>query len=285
MLSIDLHCHSDRSDGALSPTALIYRAAARGVRVLALTDHDTLAGLDAATDAAKQHGVELIGGVEISVTWHGRTLHVVGLNVDPQAAALSEGLARLCSGRRRRAVEIGDRLDAMGVRGALDAATRLASNPDQVGRTHFARHLVACGAASDVKSAFRRYLAEGRAGYVRHQWASLPDAVAWIRQARGMAVLAHPGRYGLRSPRLRSLFAEFRALGGDAVEVLTASHGPEQVDAVSRVANESGLLASAGSDFHAPDESWLDLGQLPELPASCQPIWRAWTDRRAAFVQ
>jgi len=277
---IDLHSHSDRSDGALPPSALIERAARRGLSAIALTDHDTLDGLPQADAEARRHGLQLIPGVEISVSWSGRTLHVLGLGIDPSHAPLIEGLAQVRGGRMQRARAIGTKLHTLGVPGALDAALALAANPDMVSRTHFARHLVATGVCKDMGSAFRRYLGEGKPAYVRHIWASLPDAIAWIVSAGGMAVLAHPGRYGLRRARMHALFTEFRTLGGVAAEVVSGSHSPDQTQMAAQLSIECGLLASAGSDFHGP-ESWLDLGQLAPLPVGCVPIWR---DERLAVL-
>lgn len=258
------------------------RAAARGVRAMALTDHDTLDGLAEADGEARRHGVMLVPGVEISVTWSGRTLHVVGLGIDPAHRALNDGLAGVRAGRMQRARAISARLQAHGISNAFDAALSLAANPEMVSRTHFARHLVAIGLCKDMSTAFRRHLGEGKSAYVRHAWANLQDAVAWIRMAGGLAVLAHPGRYGLRRARMQALFGEFRKLGGSAVEVISASHSPEQVKLVAQLGAECGLLASVGSDFHSPDESWLDVGRLPSLPAECTPIWR---DARLAMLQ
>jgi predicted metal-dependent phosphoesterase TrpH len=273
-LSIDLHSHSHRSDGALSPTALMQRASLRAVSVIALTDHDTVDGADEASDAAREHGILFVPGVEISVTWSGRTLHVVGLGIDPGNAGLQSGLRTVRAGRLQRARGIASRLQALGIRDTLDGALGLAANPEMVSRTHFARYLVATGHCKDLGSAFRRYLGEGKPAHVRHAWACLPDAIAWINGAGGVAVLAHPGRYGLRRARQRALFEEFRALGGVAVEVVTGSHSEEQMKLAAHLAVECGLLASAGSDFHSPAESWLDLGQLAPLPQECTPLWQ-----------
>jgi predicted metal-dependent phosphoesterase TrpH len=273
---IDLHCHSSWSDGGLTPRELIARAARRGVRVLALTDHDTVEGIAEAQLAARQHGLLLVAGVEISVTWSGRTLHVVGLGVDPDNPELDRGLIEVRAGRGRRAAAIADRLARLGIPGVLAGASALASNQAMLGRTHIARHLVAIGAVKDTKAAFRRYLGEGKPGYVKHRWASLPDAISWIRSAGGVAVLAHPGRYDLSAARLVALLHEFRELGGAGVEVVTASHAPEQVQRIASLAQACSLEASAGSDFHSPEDSWMDLGGLPELPQACRPIWRDW---------
>jgi len=273
LLLIDLHSHSNRSDGALTPSALVERAARRGVRALALTDHDTLEGLSEADNEAQRHGLHLVPGVEISVTWNGRTLHVVGLGIDPSCVRLLGGLAQVRSGRMQRAQAIGGRLASQGLAGAFEAAVSLAANPDMVSRTHFARHMVAVGFVKDMSVAFRRYLGEGKPAYVRHTWASLQEAIDWIRGAGGFPVLAHPGRYGLRRARLHTLFSEFRACGGAAVEVISSSHSAEQVALVAELAVQCGLLASAGSDFHSAEESWLDVGQLAPLPAGCVPVW------------
>lgn len=270
---IDLHSHSDRSDGALSPSALIRRAADRGVRAIALTDHDTVDGMADAETEARLHGLQLVAGVEISVTWSGRTLHVVGLGIDPCHSALIEGLARVRGGRMQRARAMDARLHAAGISGVLNGALALAANPEMVSRTHFARHLVSIGACKDMGAAFRRYLGEGKPAYVRHTWASLPEAIDWIKSAGGVSVLAHPGRYGLRRARMQTLFAEFGRLGGAAVEVVSGSHTREQTRLVADLSIECGLLASAGSDFHGAEESWLDIGQLPSLPEGCMPVW------------
>lgn len=242
--------------------------------VIALTDHDTTDGLGEAVIEARRLGLTLVNGVEISVTWSGRTLHVVGLGIDPSHDRLVAGLSRVREGRLHRAWSIGEKLKGLGVSGAFDAARDLSVNPEMVSRTHFARYLVSLGLCKDHGTAFRRFLGEGKPAYVRHTWASLSDAVAWIVEAGGIPVLAHPGRYGLRRARLHALFSEFRALGGIAVEVVTASHSQEQTRLVASLSIECGLLASAGSDFHGVDESWLDIGQLAPLPSDCDPVWR-----------
>jgi predicted metal-dependent phosphoesterase TrpH len=282
--AIDLHCHSDRSDGALAPAALVERAAARGVRMLALTDHDTLDGLDDAYRAARAHDVALVPGVEVSTTWSGRTLHVVGLNVDPADAQLRAGLATIRTGRLQRAEAIAQRLAKVGIGSALDGAMALASSPDAIGRGHFARYLVAAGVTADVKTAFRRLLGEGKPGYVRHCWSALPDVIRWIREAGGSAVLAHPVRYGLRAERLQALLAHFRELGGSAVEVLTAGQDEAAARRLGELAQATGLAASQGSDFHDPQHSWLDLGELADVPAGCVPLWRHWGESAPAAL-
>ncbi len=260
----------------LAPSALLQRAAERGVRTLALTDHDTLAGLEDAHRAAKAHGVTLVTGVEISASWRAQTVHVVGLGIDPCNAALRDGLRAIRAGRLQRAEAIGRRLAAIGIGSALDGAMALAASPETIGRTHFARYLVAAGFAVDVKAAFRRLLGEGEPGYVRHSWSALADAVEWIRRSGGTAVLAHPARYRLPPAGLRALFEEFRALGSAAVEVVTAGQDEQTANRIARLACATGLAASAGSDFHGPERSRPDLGQVADLPAICVPVWRDW---------
>ncbi|HVS25702.1 MAG TPA: 3',5'-nucleoside bisphosphate phosphatase [Burkholderiales bacterium] len=274
MLNIDLHSHSTVSDGLLTPEDLVKRAAMRDVKVLALTDHDDIGGLAAAREAALRFGVHLINGVEISATWNGQTLHVVGLDVDPRHPLLLQGLQTVRSSRALRAEKIAAELEKTGIHGALEGAYAHAENPHLIGRTHFARYLVKQGHAADVKSVFKKFLAQGRPGYVEHRWAALADAVTWIKQSGGLAVMAHPGRYPLNSKQMRQLLAEFKQLGGMAVEVVTGSHTPEQYAVFARYSKEFELYASAGSDYHGPGESRRDIGQLPELPLDCLPVWR-----------
>jgi hypothetical protein len=272
----DLHCHSTASDGVLSPAEVVRRAAANGVSVLALTDHDELAGLADAAEAAHAAGVRIVPGVEISVTWGGISVHIVGLGVDPENATLASNLDYVRSSRGRRAERIAVEFDALGIEGSLEGAYAYAENPKVIGRTHFARFLVERGIAPDVAAVFKRYLAHGKPGYVPHQWADLADAVAWIRASGGRAVVAHPGRYKLARGALRQLLGEFKAAGGEGIEVVTGSHSPEQYGEFARLAREFGLLASRGSDFHGPEESVVDLGRLPPLPAGLTPVWHDW---------
>ncbi|MDN5752761.1 MAG: PHP domain-containing protein [Nitrosospira sp.] len=275
MLNIDLHCHSTVSDGLLTPTQLVEHAAVRGVSALALTDHDDVGGLDEARQAAAAKGIRFINGVEISVSWRGQTLHIVGLGIDPEFPPLAQGLAVIRNGRVERARNIAAQLDKFGIHGSLEGACAYAGN-GLMGRLHFARFLVQQGYAKDVKAVFKKYLVKGKPGYVPHQWASLSDAVGWIRNSGGRAVIAHPARYKLGKDALDELLLEFRALGGEAIEVITASHTPEQSLLFARHARRLGLLASRGSDFHGPGESYFDLGRMPELPADCTPVWHDW---------
>jgi len=276
MLNIDLHCHSTVSDGLLTPTQLVERAATRGVNMLALTDHDDVGGLGEARRAANEKNIIFINGVEISVTWRNRTLHIVGLDVDPSYLPLVQGLEIIRSGRVSRASNIAAQLDKFGIQGSLEGAYYYAGEGGLIGRTHFARFLAEHGYAKNVKSVFKKFLVKGKPGYVSHEWAPLSDAVDWICGSGGRAVIAHPARYKLGKELLDELLFEFRALGGSAIEVITASHTPEQALLFAHHANRMGLLASRGSDFHGPRESYFDLGQMPEIPVDCTPVWHDW---------
>lgn len=285
MLEHDLHCHSTVSDGLLSPAELVMRAAERGVKSLALTDHDNVDGLAEAAQAASRCGIEFINGVEISVSWRSHTLHIVGLRIDPHHPELVAGLRGIRSGRRHRAELMAESLARSGIGGVLEGAYRYTANPDLIGRTHFARYLVEAGHCKDVASVFKRYLVKGKPGYVSHQWAELQDAINWIRAAGGIAVLAHPGRYtagrkAMGKSTLHELLQEFTAMGGQGIEVVTGSHTPPQYAEFGRYATEFGLWCSCGSDYHGPGESYRDLGHLPDLPLECKPIWEAWGSTR-----
>lgn len=272
----DLHNHSTCSDGLLSPTQLMELAARAGVDAIALTDHDTTDGLAEARQAAHRLGLRLINGVEISVSWGATTLHVVGLAIDPQCPALVAGLETIRQGRLERAGRIEAALEAAGIPGTLQPALALAQNDAMISRTHFARHLVERGAVKDIQAAFDKYLAKGKRAYVAHRWADLNDAIDWIRAAGGTAVLAHPGRYDLKPAFRNAMLEEFRSLGGEAIEVVTGSHRPEQYATWRRLAEEHGFLASRGADYHGPGESPYEPGTLPLLPASCKPVWSKW---------
>lgn len=273
--SPDLHSHSTASDGTLSPTDLVRRAAGAGVRVLALTDHDTTDGLEEAATAAQPLGLALIPGVEISVTWGARTVHIVGLNLDTSNAHLQQGLARLLEFRAWRAEEIGRRLAKHGIENAYEGARAL-SNGRLIGRTHFARFLVNQRLAANTADVFKRFLTNRKPGYVAGEWATLEEALGWIHAAGGQAVIAHPARYGLTRTRMLALLGEFRDLGGVGLEVVTGSHSRDEVFTFARYAQEQRLLASAGSDYHGPENPWVELGRLARLPDGCQPIWHDW---------
>lgn len=269
----DLHSHSTCSDGLLSPAELVERAVQRGVDVLALTDHDEVKGLAAAREAAAHWGIRLINGVEISVLWDDVTLHIVGLDIDAGHQPLVDGLAAIRAGREMRAQRMAESLAAVGIPGVLEGARRYAKNPELVSRSHFARYLVEAGHARDTNAVFRHFLTPGKPGYVPHQWATLADALAWIRGSGGVAVLAHPGRYDLGEAKRERLLGEFVDKGGTAIEVVTGSHAPAEFVTWARHARDFGLLASAGSDFHGPGEGYRDIGNVPALPSGCDPVW------------
>jgi len=274
--NFDLHCHSNVSDGVLTPAALAARAHGNGVGVWALTDHDEVGGIAAARAAAGELGMAFVAGVEISITWANETVHIVGLRIDETEAELVAGLAATRSGRAERGREIARQLEAAGIPGTFEGALQYVGNPLLISRTHFARHLVERGVCRDVGEVFRNYLTEGKPGYVPHRWATLAQAVGWIRGAGGIAVIAHPGRYPFSPLAQDALFDEFRQLGGRAIEVTTGSHSPDQYDEYARLAIRHGFLASRGSDFHGPGESRVDLGRLPPLPAGVTPVWHDW---------
>jgi len=280
-LNADLHCHSTVSDGTLSPEQLAQRAKGNGVALWSLTDHDEVRGQQRAAAAACAAGLDYLPGVEISVSFAGQTVHILGLGVDPDDAALRSGLADTRDGRSRRARAIGESLAAVGIDGALDGAQALAGNPEMVTRTHFARWMVSTGVCRDTHEVFRHYLVRGKPGYVPQQWATLRDAVRWIVGASGIAVIAHPARYRFSANEEWALFEEFKAHGGRGVEVQTASHAESEVARYGALAQEYGLLASRGSDFHSPGESRVELGMLPALPAGLTPVWSALQSRIA----
>ena len=273
----DLHSHSTASDGTLTPAALVRAAHEAGVGVLALTDYDTTAGIAEASRAAAGLGITLLAGVEISVTWSAQTVHIVGLNVDPQHPTLQAGMQTLQDFRDWRAEEIGRRLEKCGVPDAY-AGALAHSNGVLVSRTHFARMLVERGIVDDERKVFKHYLVHGKPGYVSGDWAKLEQALGWIHAAGGEAVIAHPARYRMTRTKLRRLFAEFRELGGEAIEVISGSHSRDDCVAMAKHTNDFGLRASAGSDFHSPQNPWVALGRLPALPASCRPIWEGWAE-------
>jgi predicted metal-dependent phosphoesterase TrpH len=279
VLNADLHCHSSVSDGTLAPEALAARAAANGVELWALTDHDELGGQRRAREAALDLGLAWLAGVEVSVSFAGETVHIVGLGVDVDDAALAAGLAATRAGREQRARDMAAGLAAVGIPGAFEGALRHVSNPQLVSRTHFARFLVESGRCASTHEVFRRYLVEGKPGYVPHRWAGLGETVRWISAAGGAAVIAHPARYRFTPTEEYALFTEFVAHGGRGVEVVTGSHSEAEAIRYADTAEEFGLLASRGSDFHDPGESRTDLGALPWLPGRLSPVWEALADR------
>ena len=272
----DLHSHSTHSDGLLTPPQLVRRAIERGVEVLALTDHDEISGWAEAETAAVGSPLALIAGTEVSVSWRDLTVHVLGLRLDPSCDELRAGLEANRAGRADRARRIGAALAEAGIPDAYEGALAFVTSERLVSRTHFARFLVEAGHVREVKDVFKRYLARGKPGYVEHAWAALPEAIGWIHAAGGRAVLAHPGRYKLFPSALRELLAEFRDAGGDGLEVLSPSHSADQVAEFAAHTRTLGLLASSGSDYHGPGESYVDLGGMPELPSGVTPVWHDW---------
>lgn len=278
-LNADLHCHSVVSDGTLTPEELAARAKANGVELWSLTDHDEIGGQHRAAAAARSQGMAYLTGTEISVTFAGNTVHIVGLGFDPDNATLAQGLAATRGGRGERAQEMAAQLAQVGIHGAYEGALKFVGNPELISRTHFARFLVETQVCRDTNEVFRKYLTEGKPGYVPHRWATLGDAVRWITEAGGLAVIAHPARYKFTANEEYALFSEFKAHGGAGVEVVTGSHTAAEYVTYAAMAEEFGLAASRGSDFHSPDESHTDLGTLPYLPGHLTPIWETLADR------
>jgi predicted metal-dependent phosphoesterase TrpH len=260
----------------LTPVQIAARARQHDVDLWALTDHDEVAGLAQAGATAAVLGVQFVPGVEISVSWCGQTVHILGLAIDPTDPALTQGLAEIREGRTTRAQEMGKRLDALGMPGSYEGALPFAGNPALIARTHFARYLVAQGYCSSMQEVFDTYLGDGKPGHVPVRWASLDEAVGWIVGAGGRAVIAHPGRYKYTSTQRDAFLSQFKDLGGVGIEVVTGSHTPDQYDEYAQVARRYGFLASSGSDFHGPNESRIDLGQVPALPAGLTPVWHDW---------
>lgn len=276
-VTYDLHTHSTASDGSYPPAELVRQAHAAGVTHLALCDHDCTDGLAEAQAEAASCGLKLIPAVEISTTWHGKSVHVVGLNIDPACAVLQQGLARLQAVRLGRAEEMGRRLAKEGIMGSFEAAQTLAG-VGMITRTHFAKFLAALGLAATVRDVFDHYLVQGKPGYVHTEWASLEEGVEWIKSAGGIAVVAHPQRYRLTGSWLNRLMMEFKAAGGEAVEVIAGNASPGDIQSSASAVRRHGLAASVGSDFHGPDNPWLKLGRLPDLPKDLTPVWSLWHD-------
>ena len=275
ILNADLHSHSVVSDGTLTPEALAARAAANGVELWSLTDHDEIGGQHRALAAARAHGMKYLTGTEISVSFAGQTVHIVGLGFDVDDEEMHRGLVTVRGGRDARAREMAEGLAKVGIKDAYEGALKYVSNPELVSRTHFARFLVESGVCRDTYDVFGRFLTEGKPGYVEHKWATLRDAVRWITRAGGMAVIAHPARYRFTPNEEYALFTEFKAHGGSGVEVVTGSHTQAEYVVYAEAAREYALAASRGSDFHSPEESRTDLGALPFLPGALTPVWEA----------
>ncbi|MBA3696693.1 MAG: PHP domain-containing protein [Methylotenera sp.] len=278
--TIDLHSHSNISDGLLTPAELVEHAAMHKVDVLALTDHDDTSGLPIAEIEAKRWNMQLIKGVEISVTWKKRTLHIIGLKIDPEYPPLKNGLAIIRKGRHVRAAGMAAGLDKIGITGSLAGAYEYAKE-GIISRTHFARFLMDSGIAKDNKAVFKNYLVKGKPGYFEHEWASLEEAVSWIVGSGGVAVIAHPGRYDLGRTNMLLLLEEFRALGGTGIEVVTGSHTVDQYVEFAKYAQLFSLKASLGSDYHGKGISFMEMGRLPSLPSTCTPVWQDWPEVHA----
>ena len=269
---IDLHCHSTASDGALTPEDLVARAAEQGVSHLALTDHDTIAGLAQARARGQELGLSLISGVELSCVWRSHTIHVVGLDFDEADPAFLEALAQQNENRWQRARLIADRLARLKVDGLLEKATALAGG-DVPGRPHFAQVLVNAEVVPKTAHAFKRYLGSGKPGDVKACWPELSEVVQWITDAGGIAVLAHPRKYRLTATRLRELTADFRRAGGRAIEVSVSGQSSGDLGFVAELARREQLLASQGSDFHFPGAPWCELGRIMKMPEGLEPVW------------
>ncbi len=273
-VNFDFHCHSIVSDGLLPPDVVARRAAANGVDLWALTDHDDLGGLATARATAEEVGMDFVNGVEISIEWQGIPIHVVGLGFDDRNRALVDGLDELRQGRLERARRMSDALEAIGIPGVLEGALCFVTNPSLISRAHFARYMVSIGIARDVPGVFQYYLTPGKPGYVDHRWATLEEAVTWITGARGVAVVAHPGRYKMSGGNMDKFLGDFKDAGGQGIEVTCGSHSPDHVLHFARLARRYAFHASRGSDFHGPEESYVDLGKLPPLPEDLKPVWR-----------
>lgn len=277
LLNADLHSHSTVSDGVLTPSDLAIRAKRNGVELWALTDHDEVSGVAEARAAAADLRLPFVAGVEVSVTWAGKTVHIVGLQVDETNPQLLAGLANTRSGRERRARDMAQDLQQRaGIAGVYEGALKYVGNPDLISRSHFARYLAEIGAASSVSDAFKHFLTEGKPGYVPHRWANLNEAVSWIREAGGVAVIAHPGRYDLTPLAFDCFFREFKAFGGVAIETVTGSHTVDQYAEYAGIAARYGFLSSRGSDFHSPEDFEVDIGHLQALPRDSVPVWEYW---------
>lgn len=268
----DLHCHSTASDGGLPPTAVVQRAYAQGVTVLALTDHDTTAGLAEAGQAASQLGLRLIKGIELSACYQSQCLHIIGLNIDPEHPALVQGIARQHAIRAERAKKIADKLEKKRIPGVY-AAVKQAAGQGEITRSHFADFLLANGYVSSQQEAFDRYLSKGKPAFVPTVWAELSEVVAWIKQAGGIAVLAHPLRYKLSAKWMSRALAAFKLMGGEGIEVVTGRAGEDEIRLSRLYAETHQLFASVGSDFHSPDNQYLELGRLQQLPQGLAPVW------------
>jgi len=273
-MQVDLHTHTNASDGTLSPAELVRDAHAAGVQMLAITDHDTVAGLDSLA-LPLPDGLRLIPGIELSANWRNTAIHIVGLNIDPDDSNLRAGIAQQHRARTERAAIIAERLEKVGFTDVLAGAQREAGR-ELVGRPHFARYLVSSGQIKDVNTAFKRHLGRGKRGDVRDGWPEIATVINWIHTAGGAAVLAHPAKHKLTNLRLEELCRDFVTAGGDALEVISGFQNMSLTQKLARLANRHGLQASVGSDFHMPGQPWARLGCVPQLPSDSRPVWRDW---------
>ncbi len=278
----DLHCHSTASDGALSPSALVYRAHQQGVSVLALTDHDTTMGLSQARSCAADLGLCLINGIELSASWQNKCLHIIGLGIDPDYEPLATATAQLRTSRLERAVKIAEKLEKKRITGAL-VGVQKAAGDGMITRSHFANFLLSQFHVSTQQEAFDRYLGKGKPAYVSTTWAEMALAIQWITQSGGVAVLAHPLRYQLTASWMKRLLAAFKDAGGQGIEVITGRTNPDEIKLLANYASSFGLAGSVGSDFHNPVNPWLELGRLAPLPETVQPVWELF-DKSVSLV-
>ena len=278
----DLHCHSTASDGALSPSALVYRAHQQGVSVLALTDHDTTMGLSQARSCAADLGLCLINGIELSASWQNKCLHIIGLGIDPDYEPLATATAQLRTSRLERAVKIAEKLEKKRITGAL-VGVQKAAGDGMITRSHFANFLLSQFHVSTQQEAFDRYLGKGKPAYVSTTWAEMALAIQWITQSGGVAVLAHPLRYQLTASWMKRLLGAFKDAGGQGIEVITGRTNPDEIKLLANYAISFGLAGSVGSDFHNPVNPWLELGRLAPLPETVQPVWELF-DKSVSLV-
>ncbi|MBU2704645.1 PHP domain-containing protein [Zooshikella marina] len=286
----DLHTHTTASDGLLSPLELVERAITQQVDVLAITDHDSVAGINWLSQAYSSElqalSLTIIPGIEFSCVWRGITLHVLGLNIKLQSSSFQQALTCQRQARQMRATKIAERLVKVGVTDPLEGALEVVRQQTkglfsdqelQLGRPHFAEHMVRSGFVETRDQAFKRWLGAGKIGDVKSQWPDLQQVVTWIREAEGQAVLAHPARYKMTNTKLRNLLQQFKAFGGHGMEVATAGVTPDRLAYLAQLSCDYELLASCGSDFHGPATHWADVGKVPLLPKQCRPIWSAWS--------
>lgn len=273
--TIDLHTHSHASDGAFSPTELIEKASKAGIKTLALTDHDTVAGLEEAQTAAQKLDISLINGIELSGQWNNKPVHIVGLNINPGSETLMKAIDRLEQLREERAIRIGNKLTKVGIENAFENAKRYAGN-GTVTRFHFAQYIIETGHAKDQTDVFKRFLVRNKPGHVSVEWPSLEETIDTITEANGTAIIAHPMRYKMTATKLRKMISDFKALGGSAIEVVTGNNNQEEIKTATSYAQKYDIAASIGSDFHNENTSWNQLGKLTLLPKDLTPIWEIW---------